>query len=190
LRKPTSTDRLIRRLLRVDHAGEHGAVSIYSAQIAHLGQRHPELRVWLIETLAHERRHRATFRECMPSRHAKPCRALGVWSIRGWVLGCLTAFAGRAGVMACTAAVERTVHGHMEEQIAFLERHDPDLAARVREIQVEEMTHLEYAERNLPAGSLLSLALEPLIAACTEVLIALSTRCDSIRLRGALAAED
>jgi ubiquinone biosynthesis monooxygenase Coq7 len=164
-------------------------VSIYSAQIAHLGRRHPELRAWLIETLAHERRHRATFRDAMPSRAAKPCRALIVWSVGGWVLGCLTALMGRAGVMACTAAVERTVHGHMEEQIAFLERRDPELARSIRDIQLEEMAHLDYAERNLAPGSLLSWVLEPFIAACTEGLIALSTRGDSIRLRRALAAE-
>lgn len=182
----TEDQRLIRRILRVNHAGEHGAVSIYTAQIAHLGVRHAECKTWLAETLQHERAHRAAFREAMPARAAKPCRALAVWSIGGWVLGCITALLGRRGVMACTAAVERTVHGHLEEQIAFLRLHDHELAMLVERIQVEELSHLHHAEANLPRTSapvrLLTLGIE----AATEVLIALSTRGDSVRLRRAL----
>ncbi|HEY8571607.1 demethoxyubiquinone hydroxylase family protein [Phenylobacterium sp.] len=183
----TRDQRLIRRILRVNHAGEHGAIAIYSAQIAHLGRR-AEARDWLIATLAHERRHRGAFREAMPSRNAKPCRALGVWSVGGWVLGCLTALTGTAGVMACTAAVERTVHGHLQEQMAFLERCDPGLAEVVADVRREELEHLAYAEARLPPGSALPRLLEPLIAACTELLIATSTRGDSVRLRQALRA--
>jgi 3-demethoxyubiquinol 3-hydroxylase len=186
---PLATEqRLIRRILRVNHAGEHGAVSIYSAQIFHLGARHAEVRAWLTDTLDHERAHRAAFREAMPSRAAKPCRALGVWSIGGWVLGCLTALMGRTGVMACTAAVERTVHGHLQEQIAFLRRRDVELATLVEHIQAEELSHLTYSETNLPPGSPLARFLAPVVASATELLIAISTRGDSIRLRRTLHA--
>jgi len=177
--------RLIRRILRVNHAGEHGAVSIYSAQLLHLGSRHADLKAWLAETLGHERAHRSAFRDAMPKRAAKPCRALGVWSVGGWVLGCLTALLGRTGVLACTAAVERTVHGHLQEQIAYLRRRDGDLAALVERIQTEELSHLVYAETNLgPSGP--SPLLQGAVGAATEILIAISTRGDSIRLRRTL----
>jgi ubiquinone biosynthesis monooxygenase Coq7 len=72
--------RVVRRILRVDHAGEHGAVSIYTAQMVGLGTRHPDVQRWLAETLSHEKRHREAFREAMPGRAAKTCRALIVWS--------------------------------------------------------------------------------------------------------------
>lgn len=184
----TPEQRLIRRILRVNHAGEHGAVSIYSAQIAHSGGRRPDTELWLTETLGHERRHRSAFRDAMPSRSAKPCRALGIWSVGGWLLGCLTSLLGRPGIMACTAAVERTVHGHLTEQIDFLARHDPELAMLVEDIRREELEHLAYAEQNLPPGALATKLLEGIIAASTELLIAVSTRGDSIRLRQALRA--
>jgi ubiquinone biosynthesis monooxygenase Coq7 len=181
--------RLIRRILRVNHAGEHGAVSIYSAQMLHMGPRHDDLRRWLADTLEHERAHRASFRQAMPLRSARPCRALGVWRIGGWVLGCVTALLGRAGVLACTAAVERTVHGHLQEQIAFLTRHDIELAGLVAQIQREELGHLAYAESDPAFRRAPVRLLSPLIASATELLIAVSTRGDSIRLRRALRAE-
>jgi ubiquinone biosynthesis monooxygenase Coq7 len=180
--------RLIRRILRVNHAGEHGAVSIYSAQLRHLRARDADLEAWLAETLEHERSHRAAFHQAMPSRAAKPCRALQVWSVGGWMLGRITSRLGRTGVMACTAAVERTVHGHLQEQIAFLRRRDAALAALIEHIQREELAHLSYAEANLRPGAGLPRLLTPIISAATEVLIALSTRGDSLRLRRTLAA--
>jgi ubiquinone biosynthesis monooxygenase Coq7 len=178
--------RLVRRILRVDHAGEHGAVAIYEAQIARLGNRHPELRAWLSETLVHERKHRAAFHAAMPERHAKPCRALVVWRLGGRGLGTVTALLGRTGVMACTAAVERTVHAHLEEQIAYLAEHEPGLAALVREIQCEEDAHLAYAEDGLRARPAVARLLAAIVGLATEAMIALSTRGDSLRLRHAL----
>lgn len=181
-----SDERLVRRILRVNHAGEHGAVSIYGVQLKHMSAHTVDIEAWLAETLEHERTHRAAFREAMQPRSAKPCRALGVWSVGGWFLGSVTAMLGRTGVMACTAAVERTVHGHLQDQIAFLRRCDADLATLVEQIQVEELSHLAYAEANLKPGSLLARSLSVVIAYATEILIAISTRGDSIRLRRTL----
>lgn len=180
--------RLIRRILRVNHAGEHGAISIYGAQLKRIGVGNAAIERWLTETLEHERTHRAAFRQAMVPRAAKPCRALAVWGIGGWLLGSVTALLGRTAVMACTAAVERTVHGHLHEQIAFLRLHDADLAALVERIQVEELSHLAYAEANLRRASRLAWLLSGIIAPATEVLIAISTRGDSIRLRRTLRA--
>lgn len=184
----TPDQRLVRRILRVNHAGEHGAISIYSAQLKRKGVHPADIEAWLAETLEHERVHRAAFLDAMQPRSAKPCRALGVWSAGGWLLGSTTAMLGRTGVMACTAAVERTVHGHLQDQIAFLRRCDADLAALVEHIQAEELSHLAYAEANLKPGSLLARLLSVLIACATDILIAVSTRGDSIRLRQRLRA--
>lgn len=184
----TSDQRLVRRILRVNHAGEHGAVSIYGAQLRHISVHAADIEAWLTETREHERVHRAAFREAMPPRSAKPCRALGVWSVGGWLLGSATAVLGRTAVLACTSAVERTVHGHLQEQVAFLRRCDPDLAALVEHIQAEELSHLDFAEANLKAGSWMARPLSVLIASATEILIAISTRGDSIRLRRTLRA--
>ncbi len=182
-----SPARLIRRLLRVNHAGEHGAVFIYSAQLARARRAFPDLAPWLEETLGHELRHRARFRDAMPARGAKPCRMMFVWSFGGAMLGAITALLGRTGVYVCTAAVERTVHRHLIEQAAFLDRNDAELAALVRDILVEEDAHLAAAETGHDASKMLPRALSMLVAGATETLIFLSTRGDSLRLKRAIA---
>ncbi|HYD88756.1 MAG TPA: demethoxyubiquinone hydroxylase family protein [Vitreimonas sp.] len=179
--------RLIPRILRVNHAGEHGAVAIYSAQLARARRAYPDLIPWLEETLAHEQKHRTRFREAMPARAAKPCRMMFVWSVGGAALGALTALGGRTGICVCTAAVERTVHRHLVEQIAFLERADPALAHIVRDILTEEDAHLAYAEAHHNTRGAFARALSALVSAATETLIFLSTRGDNLQLRRAMA---
>lgn len=180
--------RIIRRILRVNHAGEHGAVSIYSAQIAWARRRAPDILDWLEETVGHERTHRELFRAAMPARAAKPCRLMSVWSVGGTTLGWLTARMGRAGVMACTAAVERTVHQHLVEQQAFLKRHDTELLGIVSTVKLDEDAHLAHAETNLKGGGWIARMIYPVVGAATEFLIFLSTRGDSLRLRSAMKA--
>ena len=60
-RLPGDLDReeLVARILRVDHAGEYGAVRIYEGQLAVLGKR-PEASV-IREMAEKEREHLATF---------------------------------------------------------------------------------------------------------------------------------
>ena len=132
-----SKARLTSQILRVNHAGEHGAIAIYRAQIAQLGGARPELAHWLNETLGHENNHREAFRVAMVERSVMPCGALAVWSVGGSLLGRSMALLGPYGVMICTAAVERTVHRHLEDQIAFLSGYDDALARLIREIQRE-----------------------------------------------------
>jgi 3-demethoxyubiquinol 3-hydroxylase len=178
---------IIRRILRVDHAGEHGAVSIYATQIALARKRYPDLLPWLEETIAHEREHRSRFLAAMPARAAKPCRLLQVWSVGGACLGALTGVLGRRGVMVCTAAVERTVHRHLLEQIAFLDAADVELADTIRSILKDEDEHLAAAEAGLVASAgAFQRILSAAVAAATEVLIFLSTRGDSLTLRAAM----
>jgi len=181
-------ERLIRRILRVNHAGEHGAVSIYSFQLRRAERRFPALVPWLADTLAHEEEHRRLFRQAMPSRRSKPCRALWIWKAGGAMLGSFTALFGESGVMACTAAVERTVHKHLLAQIQFLGRKDTELADLTRRILSEEDEHLAAAEHGLDSKSPGVKLLSWFVASATEVMIFLSTRGDSLQLNASLRA--
>lgn len=173
---------LIRRILRVNHAGEFGAIAIYTSQIRRAEKMASVHTAWLQETRRHEIGHRDTFFLAMPSRGAKPCRLMRVWNVGGGILGSLTGLFGDSGILACTSAVERTVHSHLEEQIAFLESRDPDLAGIVRTIQAEELEHLAYAEGSMEKTNFFSQCLEACISIATETLIAISTRGDSLTL--------
>src|SRR4051812_40572650 len=107
----------IARIVRVNHAGEFGAIRIYSAQILVARWLCPDVLSALIEMLGHEREHCAAFYAAMPKLNSRPCRVMKLWSLGGWLLGALTAVLGRQGVWACTAAVEATVHRHLDDQL-------------------------------------------------------------------------
>src|ERR1700735_1057462 len=105
----------ISRILRVNHAGEYGAIRIYGAQLALTGKER-DTRSFLQQTLEHERQHLQRFADLMPARGAKPCGALPLWGIGGSVLGLFTVGLGRNAVLTCTEAVERCVHRHLVQQ--------------------------------------------------------------------------
>lgn len=168
------------RILRVNHGGEHGAIYIYTAQVQAARLRAPDLLPFLNEALSHERAHRARFRELMPSRNAKPCRMMWIWAIGGAVLGLMTGVLGREAILACTQAVEETVHRHLDDQIRWALGHDDGLRRVIEDIRVEELAHIRYATDHR-AGSGFQW-LERMISHATEGLIWLSTRGDSVQL--------
>jgi 3-demethoxyubiquinol 3-hydroxylase len=184
-----SVDRTIARILKVNHAGEHGAIRIYRSQLAIARWRCPDVVLKLEEMLAHEVSHRVRFAEIMPSRHAKPCRMLFLWGIGGRLLGTGTALLGRNAIWACTAAVEEAVHRHLNDQLAFLSNRDQELFALMASIKSEELSHLHHAEKNLTSRGPSVRMLRRLIDAVTEVLIFMSTSGDSVRMSRALAVK-
>ena len=180
--------RTIARILKVNHAGEHGAIRIYRSQIAIARWRAPDVVAQLEEMLAHEVSHRARFAEAMPPRRARPCRMLFLWGIGGRLLGGGTALAGRNAIWACTAAVEEAVHRHLNDQLAFLSNRDQELYALIDSIKSEELSHLEHAEKNLTShGPIVSMLRRSI--AVTEVLIFMSTSGDSVRMARDLSAK-
>ncbi|MBB3524844.1 ubiquinone biosynthesis monooxygenase Coq7 [Rhizobium sp. BK456] len=112
-------DVTVRRILKVNHAGEFGAIRIYGAQILMARRLFPGIVPALEEMREDEIEHCRLFREAMPARRARPCRVMAFWSLGGSVLGILTALGGRNMIWICTQAVESTVHRHLEDQLAF-----------------------------------------------------------------------
>jgi ubiquinone biosynthesis monooxygenase Coq7 len=180
----------IGRILKVDHAGEYGAIRIYRAQLWVARRLYPDIVGFLAETLGHEIQHCAIFRDAMRPRNAAPCRAMIFWGNGGYMLGLLTALLGPKGIWIRTAAVEETVHGHLEEQLGFLRDKDPELYGVIAAIQEQELMHLRYAEQGIGKNSTWwGGALNVIIAVTTEVVIWLSTWGDSTRLRRSLASK-
>src|SRR5262249_42247700 len=108
------------RILKVNHAGEHGAVNIYRAQILVSRWLTPSIVSELREVLGHEMRHRALFGEQLARRGARRCRSYHACGLGGFLLGLLTGPCGRAAVAATTAAVESVVLRHLDAQLRDL----------------------------------------------------------------------
>jgi ubiquinone biosynthesis monooxygenase Coq7 len=180
--------RTIARILKVNHAGEFGAIRIYRAQLWVARQWQTDLVPFLSETLAHEIVHCQHFLDAMPARGSRPCAAMPLWGIGGSLLGLATGMMGRNAVMTCTRAVERTVHRHLDEQIYFLAGKDEDLKALIATIQVEENSHLTYATANL-RPSPWNAPLDALITVSTEIVIWLSTQGAVSRMKATIRRE-
>jgi ubiquinone biosynthesis monooxygenase Coq7 len=178
----------IKRIVRVNHAGEYGAIRIYSAQIAVARRLWPDMVPTLQQMLADEIDHCAKFLAAMPARGSRPSRVMKLWSLGGALLGLLTALMGRQAIWICTAAVEETVHRHLDDQLHFLQSRDVDLHAIISSIREEELAHLHHAEAQLSGRQKRSLqtVLQSTITAATEALIWLSTWGDSTRMTRAL----
>jgi ubiquinone biosynthesis monooxygenase Coq7 len=94
------------RILKVNHAGENGAVHIYAGQIFVARLTAPKLVAELREFKVHEERHRAIFSAGLQRRGQPRCRSHLVCGLGGLVLGLVTALSGRAAIAATTVAVE------------------------------------------------------------------------------------
>lgn len=178
----------IARIVKVNHAGEFGAIRIYSAQLMMARRFWPDCYPALAEMLGDERNHCAIFRAAMPPRNSRPCRVMQFWSYGGWMLGFLTACLGRKGIWACTAAVEAAVHRHLDDQLHFLRDRDAELYRIILSIREEELAHLHHAEAQLGSDPGLRV-LRRSIALATDALIWLSTWGDSSRMAYALKAQ-
>jgi len=178
----------IARILKVNHAGEYGAIRIYRAQVFVARRRHKDLVAFLDAILTHEIEHCRQFRTAMPARRARPCRAMSFWSFGGYVLGFATALMGENAVMACTRAVERTVHRHLNDQLRFLAGRDEDLLHLIARIQSEEAAHLDWAQSRLRPSAAARL-IEALVVSATESVIWLSTQGDAGRMARALRGD-
>ena len=178
----------IKRIVRVNHAGEFGAIRIYSAQIAIARRLWPDVIPALQEMLTDEIRHCDKFYAAMPARQSRPCRVMQFWSFGGWALGTITALLGRNTIWICTAAVEEAVHRHLDDQMSFLQSRDTELHDIIQSIRAEELAHLNHAEAELKTAGAKNAVLRQIISAITDVLIWLSTWGDSQRMAKALSA--
>jgi ubiquinone biosynthesis monooxygenase Coq7 len=130
-------------MIRVDHAGEYGAVRIYEGQLAVLGKGASGD---IIRHMAQqEQHHLKTFDRLVNERRVRPTALEPVWRVAGFALGAATALMGDKAAFACTAAVEEAIDEHYAEQIEALGTRDPDLKKTVEDFRADEAVHRQTA---------------------------------------------
>jgi ubiquinone biosynthesis monooxygenase Coq7 len=166
----------IAAMIRVDHAGEYGAVRIYEGQLAVLGARDSETARSIRHMAEEEQRHLKAFDRLIVERGVRPTALEPVWRVAGFALGAATALLGEKAAMACTAAVEEVIDQHYAGQIEQLGDADKELKDTVADFRADEIAHRDEAlakgAEDAPAYPLLSEAIK---AGC-RLAIALSTR--------------
>ncbi|MCW8916234.1 MAG: demethoxyubiquinone hydroxylase family protein [Magnetovibrio sp.] len=155
-------DVLVERIIRVDQAGEYGAVRIYEGQLAVLGKgpkgdmiRHMK---------EQEDVHLDTFTKMASERRVRPTALMPLWHVAGFALGAGTALLGEKAAMACTVAVEETIDEHYQHQIEKLGDDEKELREKCIKFREEELEHrdigYEHGAEQAPAYPLLSRAIK------------------------------
>ncbi len=136
-------DELVERMIRVDHAGEYGAVRIYAGQRAVL--RHGATARVIDEMAAKEREHLAAFDRLVGERRVRPTALMPLWHVAGFALGAATAMMGARAAMACTAAIEEVIEAHYADQAARLGDDESVLRETIEAYRADEIAHREEA---------------------------------------------
>ena len=167
-------DALVESMIRVNQAGEYGAMRIYAGQLAVL--RHGAAAEKIKEMAAQEREHLDAFNKLAAERRVRPTALEPLWHLAGFALGAATALMGEKAAMACTVAVEEVIEEHYADQAAKLGEDEAPLRETIEKFRADELEHRDTAvahhARETPGYELLAST----IKAGSRLAIWLSTR--------------
>ena len=133
----------LEEFIRVDHAGERGAIKIYEGQLLALNTivKNDELKKKIEEMQVHEREHCKYFENEIKKRNIKPTKFLPLWDILGVGLGFGSTLMGKKASMLCTASVEEVIDEHYQNQINQLENDEKELKNKIIKFRDDEIHH-------------------------------------------------
>lgn len=164
------------RILKVNHAGEQGAINVYTGQIIAARITAKNLIEELAEFREHEIRHREIFWNELQRRGQPRCKSYWLCAAGGFVLGLLTGILGRQAIAATTVAIERTVLAHLKEQIYDLSGADEPAIRAISAIIEDEQHHHDQSSSYVNADGIWMKVLSPVVSASTETVIWLGMR--------------
>ena len=137
----------LEEFIRVDHAGERGAIKIYEGQLLALNTivRNEELKKKIGEMKKHEEEHSNFFEDEIEKRNIKPTKFLPLWDLLGLGLGFSTTILGKKAAMLCTASVEEVIDEHYKNQIDQIEMDEKNLKEKIIKFRQDELDHKDIA---------------------------------------------
>ena len=139
--------KILEELIRVDHAGERGAIKIYEGQLLALKtiKQDKLLKDQIEKMKEHEKEHLDYFELEIKKRKIKPTQMLPLWDIMGITLGFGSALLGKKATMLCTASVEEVIEDHYQNQLQKLENDEKDLKEKIKKFKGDEVNHKNIA---------------------------------------------
>ena len=137
----------IEEFIRVDHAGERGAVKIYEGQLLALNTivKDESLKKTIEEMKIHEKEHCDFFENEIKKRKIKPTKFLPLWDLLGVGLGFGSTILGKKAAMLCTASVEEVIDKHYQNQIDQLGSEEKELKKKIIKFREDELHHKNIA---------------------------------------------
>ena len=144
--KKTDKNKL-EEFIRVDHAGERGAIKIYEGQLLALNtiKKNDSLRKKIQEMKIHEIEHADFFEKEIKKRNIEPTKLLPLWDLLGMGLGFGSAILGDKAAMLCTASVEEVIDGHYKNQIDQIGSDENNLKNNIIKFRDDELHHKDIA---------------------------------------------
>jgi ubiquinone biosynthesis monooxygenase Coq7 len=137
----------IEEFIRVDHAGERGAVKIYEGQLLALNTlvKDENLKKIIEEMKVHEIEHCNFFEKEIKKRNITPTKLLPLWDLLGVGLGFGSTLLGKKAAMLCTASVEEVIDKHYQSQIDQLDSNEKELKKNIIKFREDELHHKNIA---------------------------------------------
>ena len=141
------TKKRIEEFIRVDHAGERGAVKIYEGQLLALNTfvKDDSLKKTIEEMKVHEKEHCDFFENEIKKRKINPTKLLPLWDLLGVGLGFGSTLLGKKAAMLCTASVEEVIDEHYLSQIKQLGNNEKNLKKKIIKFRQDELDHKDIA---------------------------------------------
>ena len=142
--------KLLEQFIRVDHAGERGAIKIYEGQLLALKtfMKNDKLKNQIEEMKKHEKEHAEFFDKEIKKRNIKPTKFLPLWDLLGVSLGFGSTILGTKAAMLCTASVEEVIDEHYQNQINRIEDDEKELKKKIVKFREDELHHKDIAYDN------------------------------------------
>ena len=137
----------IEEFIRVDHAGERGAIKIYEGQLLALNTvfKDEKLKKTIEEMKLNEKEHLDFFEKELKKRNIKSTKFLPIWDLLGVGLGFGTTLLGKRAAMLCTASVEEVIDEHYQKQINQIEDDEKQLKKKIIKFKEDELHHKDIA---------------------------------------------
>ena len=137
----------LEEFIRVDHAGERGAIKIYEGQLLALNTlvNDEDLKKTIKNMKEHEEEHCNFFEDEIKKRNIKPTKLLPLWDLLGLGLGFGSTVLGKKAAMLCTASVEEVIDDHYKNQIDQIGSDENNLKNKITKFRNDEIHHKDIA---------------------------------------------
>ena len=168
----------IEEFIRVDHAGERGAIKIYEGQLLALNTviKDEELKKKIEEMKIHEKEHADYFENEIKKRRIKPTKFLPLWDLLGVGLGFGSTILGKKAAMLCTASVEEVIDEHYQNQINQIESDEKELRNKIIKFREDELNHKDIAYNEGATKDGLYSILDKIIKTGSKIAISISEK--------------
>ena len=141
------TNSRVEEFIRVDHAGERGAVKIYEGQLLALNTivKNDNLKKIIEDMKEHEIEHCQFFENEIKKRNIETTKFLPLWDLLGVGLGFGSTLLGKKAAMLCTASVEEVIDEHYLNQINQLDESEKNLKRKIIKFREDELNHKDIA---------------------------------------------